>query len=550
MQRLWRSIAAGLVTAALGLALVLTPLGDTFERTYGLDRLFKWRSSRPPPPGVAVVEINNDTGPELSRNGLLICPEPSKQQDCRILTEPREWPTRTVYARLIDRLVEQNAQGIVLDLRFDHPKPGDADLALAIKQSRRVILFDWLEGGQEPVTTKGGGNGGSVFVEQLQPPTDDVARDAKAIAPFVLAKLGRAAFQFWAFKSSAGDAPTLPAVALQLKALAAYEDWLAVLKEACTSGMDRLPAHACSSGMDRLPARAEEVKTPADMLQLMLTLRRMFQQDVSLRQEIVPAIDRVFRARSDVTARQLITSLAALYAGPDVYFINFYGPPGTIPPITFQSFLKKDAGSGDLSNTMVFVGRSDRTRFQVGVPGEDTFDTSFTKDGIDLSGVEIMATAYANLLSGRTLMPSPVKISELAVVAFGLLAGFLAYFLPPTAAVPAMFALTAFYTGLLQWRFNEADSMAAAGDASTRAVADRAADRTDGPISAEAPQRGADDQSHPLLPAGEPGQRSGAEAGRPNDIEPGRLRNVPRPPTCRISLRSQSLSPRTSSRCS
>ena len=33
----------------------------------------------------------------------------------------------------------------------------------------------------------------------------------------------------------------------------------------------------------------------------------------------------------------------------------------------------------------------------------------------------------------------------------------LAYLLPATAAVPAVFALTALYAGLLQWRFNEAD---------------------------------------------------------------------------------------------
>ena len=39
----------------------------------------------------------------------------------------------------------------------------------------------------------------------------------------------------------------------------------------------------------------------------------------------------------------------------------------------------------------------------------------------------------------------------------GLLAGILAYLLPATLAVPAVFALTALYAGVLQWRFNEAD---------------------------------------------------------------------------------------------
>jgi adenylate cyclase len=191
------------------------------------------------------------------------------------------------------------------------------------------------------------------------------------------------------------------------------------------------------------------------MLQLMQTLRGMFKQDDSLRRGIVPAIERVFRGRSDVTARQLVTALAALYAGPDDYFINFYGPPGTIRYIPYESLLRGDgnAAGKDLSNTMVFVGRSDIRSADF----PDHFYSSFTKGAVDLSGVEIMATAYANLLSGRTLRPSSTRMSALAVIAFGLLVGFLAYFLPPTVGVPAVFGVAALYSLLLWWRFEEAD---------------------------------------------------------------------------------------------
>jgi adenylate cyclase len=61
------------------------------------------------------------------------------------------------------------------------------------------------------------------------------------------------------------------------------------------------------------------------------------------------------------------------------------------------------------------------------------------------------------LLSQRTLLPSDTLVSALAVLAFGLLVGILAYLPPATAAVPAVFALTAVYAATLQWRFNEAD---------------------------------------------------------------------------------------------
>ena len=112
-------------------------------------------------------------------------------------------------------------------------------------------------------------------------------------------------------------------------------------------------------------------------------------------------------ARPDTTS-QLLVALAALYAGPDSYYINFYGPPGTIRYIPYESLLKANGtvGDDDLTNAMIFVGRADLSH-----PDQsDRYYMSFTgKDGVDLSGVEIMATAYANLLSGRTLAPSSVS---------------------------------------------------------------------------------------------------------------------------------------------
>jgi adenylate cyclase len=431
-QQVWRSLAAGLAAAACGLFLILLPVGTTFERTFGLDWLFKLRGARTPPPYVAVVGINSGTGRALGLPRL-----------------PHDWP-RTVHARLIDRLVSQNAEGIVFDIDFSRSKPGDEDavLANAISKADRVVLFEWLSGRRERVITANGGDGGWIWVEQMQPLPKVLADAAKALGPFPLPKLDQAAFEFWTFKSSAGDAPTTAAVALQLKALAAYDEWLSILKEAHAQGVKALPAHA------------GDLKGPPDILRLMQTLRRMFQQDASLEQSVRRALDRQSgEQRSVAASRKLLEALAALYAGPDHYYINFYGPPGTVPTIAYDSLLKENAGdapaqNAGLTNAMVFVGYSDL--YDPDQP--DRFYTSFTgKDGVDLSGVEIMATAYANLLSQRTLVPSPLMRSALAVVAFGLIVGTLAYLLPATLAVPAVFALAALYAGVLQWRFNEAD---------------------------------------------------------------------------------------------
>lgn len=71
----------------------------------------------------------------------------------------------------------------------------------------------------------------------------DIGRSGKGTGPFPLPKLDQAAFEFWTFKPSAGDAPTTAAVALQLKALAPYEQWVSVLKEAQARGIGELPAN-------------------------------------------------------------------------------------------------------------------------------------------------------------------------------------------------------------------------------------------------------------------------------------------------------------------
>src|SRR5262249_55855647 len=235
----------------------------------------------------------------------------------------------------------QNAKGIVFDIDFSRSKSGDEDavLANAIAKADRVVLFEWLSGRRERVTTSRGGDGGWTWVEQMQPPTPLLAAAAKALGPFPLPKLDQAAFEFWTFKSSAGDAPTAAAVALQLKALAAYDEWLSALKEAHAQGIEALPGHL------------GDLKGPPDILRLMQTLRRMFQQDASLEQSVRRVLDRQAGERSSVAAsRKLLEALAALYAGPDHYYINFYGPPGTVRTIAYDSLLKENAGDAAAQN--------------------------------------------------------------------------------------------------------------------------------------------------------------------------------------------------------
>ena len=98
--------------------------------------------------------------------------------------------------------------------------------------------------------------------------------------------------------------------------------------------------------------------------------------------------------------------------------------------------------SNRLSGKTVFVGYSD-----LNSPDQpDRFYTVFTSDkGIDLSGLEIMATSFANLMTDSTIKPlSPVE-AALVVVLFGLVISQFVYWPAAYIAVPLALLASAGY---------------------------------------------------------------------------------------------------------
>jgi adenylate cyclase len=99
---------------------------------------------------------------------------------------------------------------------------------------------------------------------------------------------------------------------------------------------------------------------------------------------------------------------------------------------------------------VVFVGYSD-----LHDPGQpDRFYSVFTTDdGVDLSGVEIMATAFSNILAGDWLKPSEVMLTVATFAAYGFAAGFLATMLPALLAVPVVAGFGLAYVVAAEWAF-------------------------------------------------------------------------------------------------
>jgi adenylate cyclase len=351
---------------------------------------------------------------------------------------------------VLDELVKQDAAVVVFDYDFSRPKGAedDARFGAAIDAANRAILLQRLIGKQVPVYGAGGEVKSWLWQEEAMVPTEQLVGGARGMGPFTLDKIDQAAHTFWTFKPSAGDAPTTSAIALQLMALPWYAEWLDVLGQA---GMP---------GIDGLPARAEEVSGVQEMRGLMNALRAAFKQDSGLKERV----DRIAES-SDIPeeGRRMIRALAALYAGPNRRYLNFYGPPGTVLTYSYEAMLPSefqgkrppadgDAADGGLNGRVVFAGYSDLYHPEQ----PDRYYTVFTNDdGVDLSGVEIMATALANMITDSTLHLLDDELLAAIVIGFGLIVGICIYALPALFAVPVTFLLAGLYAVGAQWMFNE-----------------------------------------------------------------------------------------------
>lgn len=434
MLNLIRSTIIGLCTAVVGLVLIVTDFGKEFERDTGLAWLFTIRGPLPSPPEVAVIGLNGNSGKLLGLAAL-----------------PRDWP-RSVHGRVLDELARQDAAAVVFDYDFSRPKDAEDDrkFAESVAAFDRVVMLQRLIGKKEPIYDANGEVISWLWVEEAMVPTGPLAEATRGLGPFPLPKIDQAVHEFWTFKSSAGDAPTTSAIAVQMLALPYYREWLEVLSQA---GMPRV---------GELPARADDIRNYEEMSTLMRALRHAFTGDRGLKGRVDVILNAANGQAMPRQARSLLTALAALYAGPERRYLNFYGPPGTVLTYPYEAMLPSsfggkrppDDGSDDssLAGRVVFAGYSDLTL----ADKPDRYYTVFTnEDGVDLSGVEIMATALANLVNDRAIQQAGPGTIVAVILVFGFVIGFLIYALPALIAVPLTFVLTGFYAVGAQWLFNE-----------------------------------------------------------------------------------------------
>jgi len=410
MSRITTILVLGLLVVLAGIVGgSLEPVHE-IEENSGLGLLFKLRGVKTPPSQVVIVSIDRESSEQL------------KMPD-----NPDRWP-RSLYARLVEILAKEGAGVIIFDLYFIDPRPGNEDglLAEAIRNAGNVVLAEPLKAKNIPASHIAGVSTTEHRIVETVKPIAPVSRAAFASAPFVLPKLPVKVNQYWTFQRAAGDSPTFPVVAFQLYALPAYDEFFRLLQT--------IDPNAAL----RLPPRGSVAFQAGGAIRLIREIRAIFEGEPSIMARMSAELKRSDLAGKDPSKFALVESLLSIYGGADHRYLNYYGPPRTLTTVPFYQVLRLgDASDGvspiDFRGKVIFVGLSEIALTEK----KDSFYTAFSRaDGVFLSGAEIAATAFSNLLENNPVTPVSPLIFLMVVVLWGfLIAAIGRLTTTPTAAI-------------------------------------------------------------------------------------------------------------------
>jgi adenylate cyclase len=386
------------------------------EEAYGLHLLFALRGARPSPPSVAVVALDRQSSRKLD-----------------LPMEPRRWP-RSVHARLVERLTAAGAALIVFDLIFNEPQTPEEDqaLAAAIRAAGNVILAQSVVDDAIAVEEKSGAPPVAVEMEKTVPPIALLVEASLAQAPFPLPKVPVKLSRYWTFKPGADETPTIPTTTLYALSRAVLEDFFALLNRDTPPEKRISPAAPLGEAIRAVEAR--------------------FLREPGLAERLAAALQNT-PAPLPAETQKRIRALIRLHTEDTASHLNFYGPAGTVATIPYHRVME-DNGPGalpvDLRSRVVFVGQTE----SYWPKAKDGFHTVYARtEALDISGVEIGATALANLLDETPVTPTP-PVWRLAIAGFwALLLLFFCRRLSIRAAAGAVLSAGAIYLLVAAWRF-------------------------------------------------------------------------------------------------
>jgi len=426
----WRArafaVGAGLALLATGASVL--PVAWSWQEGFDLYVLFRARGPRPAPENVLLVPIDGRATSSLflraaadefercgdvRRDGPLLGyrnPDPPE-----ILTR---WP-RCLHARALSTLAAAGPDALVMDISFrprNDPsgmfREQDRVLAAEMRRIGKVVLVQKIK--SDPTVG-----------ESAQPIASDITAAALAVAPFLVVgdQLQRAD-KFCTFKEDHGwSGPCLPAVVHQATSLADYAE------------LRKLMDAAAFENADLMPADPERLIADGALQGSVRLIRHVAISDPRAAARLRELLASRQAEPGDTHGRGL-RRLTEIYLGAPDHYFNFYGPPGAFRTLRYEALV---AGSeaerpapGSLQGKILFIGFAEHEQPE---PIEH-FTTPFTTaESIKLSGVELAATAYANLQDGSAIEPASAWSRALITLSAGLVCTLLCIVLRPMAGL-------------------------------------------------------------------------------------------------------------------
>ena len=434
MSRSVKTLGISFGAGLLGVLLSIPPFSIDLQEHFGLKLLFYLRGARPPPSEVLIVSLDRDSAEALN-----------------LSRKTQNWP-RTLHAQLVQTLSRQGAAAIIFDLLFDEAHDVDSDkvFGAAVADAEKIVLCESIQQEKVPITDANGKYLADLNIETLVPPIAPLAVSALAVAPFPLPKVPVQLSQFWMFKAGAGNAPTLPVVAFFIYASSHYESFYHLFNR----------AHANSNPAIR--PQWNEIAVQRGVEETLIAFREIFQREPLLAQEMLNLLDATKEPLWSPVERRMLSGLIRMFQGKNSRYLDFYGPAGTIKTLPYhQAVIARNrpdhaknsstAPPTGFEGKIVFVGLSENLLPQ----HQDGYHTVFSqKNGIYLSGVEIAATAFANLMEDRLLTPLEWSTHLFIVFSFGLFLGLICFSLPMGIATLSVIGVSAAYLATAMIFFN------------------------------------------------------------------------------------------------
>jgi len=431
-SQLKTSLLVALLVMLVGIVSAISPFGRWLEEDIGLPWLFKLRGKLPAPDEVAIISIDQNSAKRLN-----------------LPAKPRKWP-RHYHGQLVDLLSAHGASAIGFDIIFDEEREPEQNrqFAEAMRRANNVVLFQYIQ--QEEVRDQQNGISQG-RIKKLISPIPTLAQSAQGLAPFPLPIVPAKKNHFTLYEESLGGLPTLPVTMLQLHAQSVHADLIELI--------NLFEPGIALNLWQTMSSDITDAQQHDGIQNISIQFRDLFRRHPKLagqiKQELILYQQQghlaFLRNKPDDKKIKLLRTLLNMYTAPKNLYLNFYGGLGSIQTIPYYKALSSDPDnpSIDIKNKAVFVGFSEQ--FQ---PAQkDAFYTVFTEAGTDISGVEIIATAFANLLEQNAISVPSGQWEIFILMGWGLLVSLLLRFGSALLQIPITIILAMAYGGIVYYSF-------------------------------------------------------------------------------------------------